>query len=427
MNAPNPAISALVRRAAGTIFEPQGAMLLAAAAAAAPEAATTQFSDPANAFLVACGAANAGSRQDDDVRDRLERAAFAVPDADRLWVLSVAERLIARVDATWAWSLIDRLVGAGPALAHAIGLDVAAQAERTGAVPWEPGAEAPPVVSRQLAADRAARAAVAGHRSNHGPMHALRLDPTGANLLPSEARVLLAGAAGLDPAFAVETGTALLANFVPADLQEAFRLVADAAVRAGIGDAVLDRARTDGFVAEQATWAAAAAAAGAVTGQPLLELLDGLAQRVDDELDPGRELVAGLPILEAFAHAGAVGSLIDRAVHWQAPASLVIDRLFFAEAAGAAAALAQHPAFDEFVARRADAALYSAQYDWWPAEASEDEAAATDPEDVAREDVAREALAVVAAAPLRPLPGSLADIVGWPDPARASVNGPMPS
>jgi hypothetical protein len=378
----------LLAGAAGARFEAEGALLLAGAAALAGDRG--RFDEPGLALVAAAGA-GAG-------RDELAALAEAVPGAERATVLGVAERLLARIDPDWAWSLIVDLVGAGPAVHAALGLDVAAHAGPS----WSPGvpaAELPEAWARQLAADRVARAAVAGRLGrDEGALAALDGPRPGRALLPSEARVLLPAAAAVDPAWGLEVAEAMLADHSPADLLASLRLVAEAAVRAGLGAEVAGRATKPGYASEQATWAAAAAWAGAMGGAEVAELAGALAPRIEDELDPGDELVAGLPLLEALAHGGQGGLLVELAGRWRAPPPLLANQLFHAGAADGASALLGAEGLAGLLAAPEDGWDQGFEYRfcWW-----------TGPGSV------RDALAVTAASPWRPLPGSLADLVGW--------------
>jgi hypothetical protein len=392
----------LAAAAAGAPFEAEGALLLAAAGALAGPA---PMEDPGLALVVAAGAGAP--------REELAALALAVPPAERAGALSVAERLLARIDPRWTWELITELVGAEAAVQAALGLDLAARLDLDHGQRWDPGVPVPGVYARQLAADAAARdlvraGPVPGARDDER-LAALHGRKPGRGLYPSEARVLLVAAAAVDPAWALEVATGMLDTFGPEDLRASFRLVADAAVRAGLGDGVVAKAHEDGFVSEQATWAAAAASAGALGGAALVELAQELAFRAEDELDPGRELVAGLPLLEALAHGGQADPLTELAGRWLVPPPLLVDQLFHAEAAKGAALLVGHPGLDRILDEpEAEwAQLYHYGFCWWTGAGADRAAAVVD------------ALAVTAACPWRPLPGSLADLVGWPGRASA--------
>ena len=379
------AAARLLAGAAGAAFEPEGALLLAAAGALAGERG--RLEDPGLALVAAAGA-GAG-------RDELAALAGAVPGGERARVLSVAERLLARIDPDWAWALIVDLVGARQAVHAALGLDVAAHAGPD----WSPGlaaAELPEAWASQLAADRAARAAVAGRLGRADPPLAGLEGPRPGRLLPAaEARVLLPAAAAADPAWGLQVADAMLADHTPADLLASLRLVAEAAARAGLGAEVAALAERHGYASEQATWAAAAAWAGAMGGAELADLAGALAPRIEDELDPGDELVAGLPLLEALAHGGQGGLLAELAGRWGAPPPLLADLLFHAGAAqGAATLLGQ----DGLLAAPEDGWDQGFEYRfcWW-----------TGPQSV------RDALALTAASPWRQVPGSLPDLLGW--------------
>jgi hypothetical protein len=302
---PTPAAGAsrrLLEGASGAAFEAEGALLLAAAGALAASssagtgAAGSGLEDPGLALVAAAGAAADGGP---GRPEELAALARAVPPEELTSVLSATESLLARVDARWAWSLIQELAGADAAVQAGLGLDVAARIAIDEGTEWAPGVPLP----------------------------------------DAEARVLLVAAAAIDPGWALELATEMLETHTPARLREALRLVAGSAARAGLGDRVAAKAAGEGFVSEQATWAAAAASAGALRGTALRGLTAELAPRVEDELDPGRELVAGLPLLEALAHGGEAGALVELAERWRVPPPLLAGQLFHAEAATGAAAL----------------------------------------------------------------------------------------
>jgi hypothetical protein len=411
----------LLESAAAAEFEPEGALLIGAAGAlaasgapgagAAGEPGTAgevgeagaggRLEDPGLALVAAAGAAAAGGGA--VTREELAALARAVPAAELTPVLSVAESLLARVDPGWAWGLIEELAGASEAVQTGLSLDVAARIELDQGTGWTPGVPLPDAEARQLAADATARAAVAGRlRGRDDPrLAALGERPAGRSLFAAEARSLLIAAAALDPGWSLELATEMLETHTPARLLQALRLVAGAAARAGLADAVAAKATENGFVSEQATWAAAASAAGALRGEALRGLAEELAPRVEDELDPGRELVAGLPLMEALAHGGEAGALVSLADRWRVPPPLLVDQLFHAEAASGAEALLGDPRLDALLTRPEERwdRLYRYELCWWTGSGS-----------------VRDALSVVAAPPWRSLPGSLADLTGMPPP-----------
>jgi hypothetical protein len=133
-------------------------------------------------------------------------------------------------------------------------------------------------------------------------------------------------------------------------------------------------------------------------GAELATLAEALAPRIQDELDPGDELVAGLPLLEALAHGGQGGLLVELAGRWGAPPPLLADQLFHAGAAAGAATLLGAAGLDGLLTGPESGwdQGWVYRFCWW-----------TGPDSV------RDALAVTAASPWRPVPGSLADLVGW--------------
>ena len=394
-------------------FEAEGAMLLAAASAVVGATnfeqswdAVSDANESGIALVIAAGA---------ELQSRTGRAkelvtlGQAVPVSNRPHVLFVAERLLAHVDPVWTWNWIEELLGNEHAVEAALGLNVAAHMALDKGREWSPGLFLRGPYARQLVADQTARLAVAGDISDRNDPRfvALRDREIMQTLFASEARSLLVGAAAVDPDWALDRATSLLDFFGPEDLLQAFRLVASAAVRAGIGNQVVEKTREDGFVSERATWAAAAASAGAIEGKPLLELADELIPRIEDELDSGRELLAGLPLLEALAQGGEADLFFELAQLWAAPPPLLVNILFFAGTTKRAFALQGHAGWDYLMERPETewANLYHYAFGWWIA-------AGTDPKQ--RSAAVRSAIDVVLASPWRPLPGSLADLVGWP-------------
>lgn len=363
----------VLARAARQPFDAEGAMVVAAAAVLAGEAPAT--ADPGVALVAAAALADAPL-------DRVAELGRRVPMERRPAALSVAEPFLARIDPAAGWRIVDDLIGAETAKQAAIGLQLNAPP------PY------PEPFARQLAADAAAREAT---ERDDRRLAALR-NPTAS---AAEASALLVAAAEIDAAWVLDAADRQLEGHPPAALAAALRLLAGVAVRAGLGAEVVKRATTEGFVSEQATWAAAASSAGALSGHAVADLAAELAPRVTDELDPGRELIAGLPLIEALAYAGQVETLIPLALDWRLPPPLLASRLFFGEAREAAAALADR--VDELFALPPDAwdTLYRWEFGWWvAASGAESDQRAT----------VRDVLAIAGALPWQPLPGSLADI-----------------
>jgi hypothetical protein len=146
-------------------------------------------------------------------------------------------------------------------------------------------------------------------------------------LLPREVPFLVA-AALVDPKRALGTPQAMLETVSPEGLAPALMLLAQSATREGLGDAVCEKAKQEDFITVQAAWTEAAAAGGALGGPALVEHVRELAPRAADELDPGRELLAGLPLVMALAHGGAAEELPGQAVAWRLPPPLLADQAF---------------------------------------------------------------------------------------------------
>ncbi|MEO6530343.1 MAG: hypothetical protein ABI563_06120 [Specibacter sp.] len=404
-------VAMLARRAP---FTPDDAVLLAAVGATAERARGTASLDaadlgataPGTTLMLAAGAATVRPRVSLEL-GRLEMLARAVPVDSRLTVLSFAEGLLAQSHPRQAWELICSVVGAKTAVAHALGLDVAAHLGA--AEPWQPGVELPPVIERQLLADATARAAVAGtlHGLDDPRLSGLLADPVETAMTPAQARVLVVAGAAAEPGRAVEVAVHLLRHFPVHHLDESLRLVARIATRAGFAGQVAAQAHTEGFVAEQCTWAAAAATAGALNPDGVVQLAATLAPRIEDELDPGRELVAGLPLIEALLQIGAVDEAVGWAAHWQLPVPVLLRRCLHAGLGTGAALLATHPALGAVVESAPGPGDHEASggaRPWW-------EPQGADP--AGRLGAARHMLAVVGQTPWPVVPASLADLLGF--------------
>jgi hypothetical protein len=414
-------MSALVEAARGLLERareqrllPGGALAMAAAGAvveaAGPDSAfraAERFRDRGLALLVA-GAAEAlhpAGRQ-----EWLAALARAIPSEDRMAALACAERFLARVGAAWAAALTEELIGAQAICSHgALGLYIAARADADGTpVPaWVAGPpENRPLYARQLAADTTARAAARGRitSADHPALAPLREKPPGRFLLPTEASAYLAAAVALDPARALDIADGLLQTHTPADMEEALQLAAEAAVRAGLAESVAARARRPGFIAEQACWAQAAARSGALEPEAILTLALELAPRVADELDPDRELIAGMPLLTALAHAGAADALLEAALAWRTPPPLLADQLFYNMARRGAAELLSREGFDRLLRVPEDEwnATYDYEFGWWLDSGFDSET---------RLLACRDVLALAADPPWSVIPGSLEDML----------------
>lgn len=388
-------------------FTTGDAVLLAAVGAtAAAERGTADLgaADPGTALMLAAGAATVRPSVPLGLA-RLEMLAKAVPEDDRLTVLSFAEGLLAQSHPRKAWELVCNVVGAQAAVDHALGLDVAAH---LGAA-WQPGAGLPPVIERQLQADTTARAAVAGtvHGLDDPRLAGLLADPLESAMTPAQARVLVVAGAAAEPGRAVEVAVHLLRHFPVQSLAESLGLVARIATRAGFAGQVAAQARTEGFVAEQCTWTAAAATAGALNRDEVVRLAAALAPRIEDELDPGRELVAGLPLIEALLQIGAVDEAVGWAARWQLPVPVLLRRYLHAGLGAGAALLAAHPglgAVVESATGPGDQEASGGGRPWWEPE---------DADEAGRLGAVRHMLAVVGQTPWPVVPASLADLLGF--------------
>jgi hypothetical protein len=390
----------ILARAGGGAFGPGDALLLAAASALAGKDDDGPMTDPARALVAACGLRGASP-------DHLDLLTAAVPPLARPTLLADLEPLLARIDPAWAWELIRRLLDDEETLRHGtLGLGVAArlgdEAEARTLLASKVARNGH--FARQLAADASARRRedvfARLEEGTLGPVHML---------LPSECRSYLVAAALVNPKRALGLADAMLETVPPQGLAPALLLLTQTAAREGLGGAVRERARREDFITLQATWTESAAAAGALSGRALVEHVRELAPRVADELDPGRELLAGLPLVMALAHGGAAEALSEQAVEWRLPPPLLADQAFQAGLRLPASVLDPLLAVPE----QDWSGLFPWDYGWWRDTATKD----TDRR-LACEDV----LQVAANLPWRPLPGSLADACHWPVSPTSSVN-----
>jgi hypothetical protein len=394
-------------------LQPAGALVMAAAAVAVEAGASDAFraadelNDRGLALLI--GAA-AESVHPSGRIDRLLALARSVPVANRAMALACSESFLARIDPAWAAELCDDLVGAQEISTHgSIGLCIAARAEFEGvSVPaWvvDPPASRS-LYLRQLAGDSLARAVALGRikDKDHTALAPLHEIPPGRFLLPSEASAYLAAAAMLDAAWGLDVAVGLLQTHSAADIDEALYVSARAAIRAGLAASVALFTQRPGFIAEQACWTEVAARSGALPRDAIVAMVRQLAPRVSDELDPDRELIAGLPLLMALAHAGAVEPLIDLAVEWRTPPPLLVDRLFRGMASRAAATLCGDGRFERLLMIPDDEwnGTYKYAPGWW---------LDGGPDVPTRLSACRDALALAVTVPWRSVPGSLIDLI----------------
>ena len=225
-------------------------------------------------------------------------------------------------------------------------------------------------------------------------------------MTPAQVRVLVVAGAAAEPGRAVEVALQVLRDIPVHHLDESLRLVALIATRAGFAGQVAAQAHTEGFVAEQCTWAVAAATAGALNRAELLRLAATLAPRIEDELDPGRELVAGLPLIEALLQLGAVDEAVGWAAHWRVPVPVLLRRCLYAGLGSGAALLATHPALGAVVESAAgpgDQEAPGGGRPWWEPDGADE---------AGRLGAARHMLAMVGQTPWPVVPGSLVDLLG---------------
>ena len=193
----------------------------------------------------------------------------------------------------------------------------------------------------------------------------------------------------------------LLEWLSPDVLQEGLCLVAEAAVHQGCAPAIARLAAGESDITVQAAWVEAAARSHAVEPGTLISLIRELGPRVTDELDPGRHLLAGLPLLAALAAAGSDEDLARLGVEWRVPPPLLADQLFYRGLAAGPAVFERlldvpEPDWDD---------LFEYDFCWW-------KPVSRDP--AARVQACANVVAIGANLPWRPMPGSLKDLVHWP-------------
>lgn len=415
MNMATLAAQAILTRAQRQSFDPTDTLILAAASSVLNtqrppgEDIMRQIQDPALTFLLRSAVAAylpAGS----DKREALLALGLLVLDTERRTVLASTERFLARIDPVWAWSCIETLLGVEAAATHgSLGLDIAAQLDTSGDLHWQwPSTwlKANSPFLRQLRADAVARAATHGHlTSKNAPELALlsqRSPET--ELLSFEAASYLVAAAAIEPQWALEMAGGVLRIYPPEDILDALMLLGQAAARRGRAAALLQRMDQATFIAEQAHWTLVAASAGVLNGQALTQHVAHLAPRVLDELDPERELIAGLPLLMALTYDGSLDLLTELALTWHVPAPLLVQRLFHEQLTHPLPDLSQ--LLQALLALPEDEwnATYSYDAGWWLAagETIEERLAAC-----------RDVLALQKALPWQVQPGSLADVTHW--------------
>jgi hypothetical protein len=392
---------------------PTGTLVMAAAGVAVEAdggdafRAADELSDRGLALLIT---AAAEALRPAGRRGCLLSVAQSIPAANRAMALACSECFLARINPAWAADLYYDLLGAEEISTHgSIGLAIAARAELEGVSVRSWVLDPPPsrsLYARQLAADSLARAVAFGliQHKGHTAFAPLHETPPGRFLLPSEAGAYLAAAAMLDPAWGLDVAEGLLRTHAAADIDEALYVSARIAVRAGMAEAVALLPSQSGFIAEQACWTEVAARSGALPQEAIVAIVRELAPRVGDELDPGRELIAGLPLLMALAHAGDVQALMDLAAEWRVPPPVVADRLLYVMAQNAAATLCFDDRFGQ-LCMMSDAewnASCSYYPGWWLDAGFK---ART------RLSACRDVLTLAAAVPWKTVPGSLLEIV----------------
>jgi len=378
------AATRLMERPPGAL-ERRGAMVLAAAGAIAGPLVRPGLS-PAASFMIHAGAATVHPVPKSVLRD----LGAEIPSNERLDCLAAAEPLLALLDARWAWEFMQDLVGAEQTIrAAALGLDIASHLDEDTVLElFSDKCRLNSMFAEQLAVEGAARA-------RQKPCLEAR------NVKPFAAGPYLAAAAFTGASEGLRAAHELLEWLSPDVLQEGLCLVAEAAVHQGCAPAIARLAAGESDITVQAAWVEAAARSHAVEPGTLISLIRELGPRVTGELDPGRHLLAGLPLLAALAAAGSDEDLARLGVEWRVPPPLLADQLFYRGLAAGPAVFERlldvpEPAWDD---------LFEYDFCWW-------KPVSRDP--AARVQACANVVAIGANLPWRPMPGSLKDLVHWP-------------
>lgn len=363
-----------------------------------------KLTDPTLAFVV--GTASEAAAPSGRTAE-LAAIGRRLPPASRPSVLSETEALLARIDPVWAWALCEELLAPqSPKYLH-LGRFVAAYGDRrdVNCPGLNDNADAAGPLARELTADRTARQAVSGDCSGieSYALAPLRDTHKRGGLLIAEASSYLVAAAAVEPEWALARADDLLEHHSPSSLGPALELVARAAVAAGLSERVLEFARRSGFITEQAQWTLAATAADALADP--CRLVEDLLPRTLDELDPGEELTAALPLFVALAYAGNTDRLFLLAQRWRLPPPSLYTELFRRGMSEIAGPLKSNPAFSMYTTmppkKWRDVEWVSPGQ--WPI------AAADDP----RVEFGLGLLTLLSHYPWNPVPGSLAEVANW--------------
>lgn len=377
MNSALPAARRVVHRVSSRPLHAGGRLaaaavtLLEAHAAGDGWRAAEQCVDPGARFLLASAAASARPGM---CWERLRALGAELPAPSRAAVLQQSEPFLTWSDPERGWHLVGTLLGTDAPRA-ALGLD-----------------------ARTAAADETARAAARGELTSTADprLAALAGAAPGRDALPSELASLVVAAALVDPAWALERVLTLSTYCNPG--VQALEFVAGRAARVGAGAQVLEQARRRGFVADQADWVQAVSAAGLGTEEELGGLVEALAPRVADEVDPGMELIAGLPLLVALTRRHRLEALYAWATDWCVPPPLLADHLLLF-ARQDAAAVGESP-LSQRLLKLPEAGwntTYDARFVFWD---SSDASGSF-----------QDALTVAAHVPWKGIPGTLLDVV----------------
>lgn len=349
-------------------------------------------------------------------RERVVELAARLPLLVRRSVLMLTEPLLARVDPAWGWEVIGGALPLAMIEAHgSLGLILEAHQDRPESAEAEAetrtslggtGFKRCPEYERQRAADRAARHAAQGllQGLDDPALERFRKDPDAGSMFFTEASAYLAAVAAVDPDEGLSAARRMLQVHSPADLQDAIRVAARYAVRAGLGGRVVEAIGASEFVSEAACWLDAAAAAGALKGRDVVERALPLVERALDELDPGREWIAGIPVVRALALGGALGEQADVVRRLSMPAPLWVTEVFWA-----GALVGRDP---EGLFPVVDAALAIPESEWCGGQAGDFGWWLGAGDDGSRAACCRSVLRLGAVGAVRPLPGSFEEIVG---------------
>lgn len=367
-----------------------------------------KMADPGWAFWLALAAESVAPQ---NRRDTLARLAEAVPYELTVKYSLDFEGLLVRVDPQWGWKLLVKLVTEETVLGDvALGLTSLAYQEEKGEVEFrlqkKLAQQSPSEMFQKIAhADRIGRLAFQGKISKQDPgFDPLMKAISKGGITSAEISALLGGAIALDPGWGLELAHQMGKHYSPDELWGCLCLIAESLANKARVERLVEITMSEEFIMEQAYWLWAAVIAGALHGERLHQIVAEFRPRVIDELDPGDELMAGLPILMALATAGENDLVLELALEWKCPPPVLVNHLFNEEINNIS--LVTHPKWPELLKLPQDcwAAHHNyASFYWWDPQAGSE----------AKTSLCRDVLTLAIHYPWYPRPGSVADIIRW--------------